>query len=227
MMPFERTAAGARGRQTIRLDERRVAILQVLAAGWWRALKSPHVDPDATDTEVPITESLRRGMRSELNESDAPWCRKMTILPGTESSSSPDVVRPDGIVDIPVFFADIRERLGEHDPHAIIECKRVSGGHANLCRLYVTEGIDRFASGKYAGNHTDGFMVGYLISGDTESAVTGINAYLTRSRRCREHLGSCQVFDAPWARSSIHGRPEPPAPIELHHAFFGFSLLPV
>ena len=223
-MPFERTVAGARGRQTIRLDERRVAILQVLAAGWEQALESPHVHPDAK--EVPITEALRRGMREALDRNEAPWCQKMTILRGAESSSRPDAPRPDGVTDIPVFFADIRERLGEHDPHAIIECKRVSGNAATLCRLYVEEGIDRFASGKYAGNHCDGFMVGYLLSGDAERVVARINGNLTRQQRDREHLGSCQVVNQPWARSSRHPRPHPSAPIDLHHAFFGFSAPP-
>lgn len=221
MIPRGLTTAGALGRRTIRIDEWRDALLRTLHGGWQRALASPEVNPDAD--EVPITEHLREGMRAELNESDADWCKKVTILPGTESRSSPDVTRPDGLTDIPVLLTDIREHLGEQDPHAIIECKRVAGDDADLCRRYVICGMDRFATGKYAGNHAEGFMAGYLLSGTTEEVVTRINRYLTNKRRQGEHLGPCRVLDTPWTRSSRHRRPEPAAPIDLHHAFLGFA----
>ncbi len=221
MIPRGLPTAGALGRRTIRIDEWREALLRTLHAGWQRALATPEVNPGAD--EVPITEHLREGMRAELNESDADWCKRVTILRGTESRSSPDVTRPDGLTDIPVLFTDIRERLGEHDPHAIIECKRVAGNDADLCRLYVVEGMNRFATGKYAGNHADGFMAGYLLSGTTEEVVTRIDRYLSREQRQDERLGPCQVLDTPWTRSSRHPRPESAAPIDLHHAFLGFA----
>ena len=221
MIPHGLATAGALGRRTIRIDEWCEALLRILHAGWQRALASPEVNPGVD--EVPITEHLREGMRAELNESDADWCKRVTILRGTESRSSPDVTRPDGLTDIPVLFTDIRERLGEHDPHAIIECKRVAGNDAALCRQYVVEGMNRFATGKYASNHADGFMAGYLLSGTTEEVVTRINRYLTRKRRQDELLDRCRVLDTPWTRSSRHPRPEPAAPIDLHHAFLGFT----
>lgn len=37
------------------------------------------------------------------------------------------------------------------------------------------EGIDRFRSGKYAGNHAAGFMVGYMLAGDATAAAQDIN----------------------------------------------------
>ena len=104
-------------------------------------------------------------MRRALKETDAAWRKKMTILPGAESLSRSDVPKPDGLTDIPVLFSDIREEYDEHDPHAIIECKRVAGHDAGLCRLYVVEGIDRFKTGQYASNHAVGFMAGYPTCG--------------------------------------------------------------
>ena len=194
------------------------AILQVVEAGWKLASTFPSAHAGAG--EVEITECLRDGMRAALEEKATDWSKKMTVLPGTESRSSPDVPKPDGRTDVPIFFSDIREEYNEHDPHAIVECKRVAGNRAELCREYVVEGVDRFVTAKYARNHAVGFMVGYLLSGDARSAVAAINAHLTRKRRQSEHLGPCLIGDQSWARSSRHARTAPADPIALHHAFF-------
>lgn len=161
-------------------------------------------------------------MREVLNQGTTDWNKKMTILRGTESLSVSSPLTPDGLTDIPIFFQDIRENLDEHDPHAIIECKRIAGNDSRLCRLYVVKGIDRFRQGKYAGNHALAFMAGYLLSGGADAAVAGINGYLSRQVREPEHLTSSTVLPEAWARSSRHPRPEPAAPIELHHAFLEF-----
>ena len=213
---------GAIGQQPIDINtERSDAILQILEEGWKKASTSPVVHSEAG--EVEITEQLRAGMRTALKTKRATWRRKMTILPGTESRSRPSRPRPDGRTDIPIFFSDIREEYDEHDPHAIVECKRVAGSRADLCREYVVEGIDRFVTGKYGGNHAVGFMAGYVLSEDAKAATAGINRHLTRKRRQPEHLGPCSAPGAPWARSSRHTRQGPRPPITLHHAFFGFS----
>lgn len=114
------------------------AIMQTVEAGWVRAQEWSDVNVDAY--EEPITERLRDGMRQALQHEDLPWSCSMVVLPGTESRSGPDVLLPDGRIDIPIL---IRSFYG-HDPHAIIECKRVAGNNARLCREYVKEGIDRF-----------------------------------------------------------------------------------
>ena len=216
---------GVLGRQFIDVgDERRAAVLRILEAGWKRAADHPEVHAGAG--EVEITERLRDGMRAALKAKAVPWRKKMTVLPGTESRSSPDAPRPDGRTDVPVFFSDVREEYDEHDPHAIVECKRVAGNRADLCRQYVVEGIDRFVTRKYAGNHADGFMAGYLLAGDAEAAVAGVNRYLSKKKRQTERLESSTVLDVPWARSSRHVRPAPAGPIALHHAFFGLRPAP-
>ena len=224
-MPATSSGRGVFGRQSIDIHrERSEAILHVVDAGWKSASASPRAHAGAG--EVEITECLRDGMRAALAESAADWSKKMTILPGTESRSSADVPKPDGRTDVPIFFSDIREEYNEHDPHAIVECKRVAGSRTGLCREYVREGVDRFATGKYARNHAVGFMVGYLLSGDAASAAACINAHLTRKRRRAEHLGPCVIAHRPWARSSRHPRAAPADPIALHHAFLGLRPAP-
>lgn len=222
MMLIPLPRSGALGQQFIDIrEERSSAILHILDAGWEMVSESPEVH--AGVDEVKITGHLRSGMRMALSAKVSPWCKKMTVLPGTESRSSTDLSKPDGLTDIPIFFQDIREEYDEHDPHAIIECKRVAGDDAKLCRLYTTNGVDRFKSGKYGSHHTVGFMAGYLTSGTTSAAVTGINAYLTRKGRCSEHLMGCNIHSVPWARTSHHRRPNSGNLFILHHAFFGLQ----
>lgn len=187
------------------------AILKVLAAGWLLARKSPHVHP-AVD-EVTLTAHLRDGMRTALLGLAPDLRAGMTILPGTESRLG-RTPRPVGLTDIPVFFTDVRQEYDEHDPHAIIECKRVAEAETDLCRLYIKEGVDRFRSGKYASRHTTGFMAGYLIGGTINGAFDRINGYLAQS----EHLVTCTILDESWTRSSSHPRLRGLAPIQLHHA---------
>ena len=216
---------GVLGRQFIDVgDERRAAVMRILEAGWKRASDHPEVHADAG--EVEITERLIHGMRAALKAKVVQWSKKMTVQRGTESSSSPDAPKPDGRLDISVFFTEIREEYDEHDPHAIVECKRIAGNRADLCRQYVVEGIDRFVTRKYAGNHADGFMAGYLLAGDAEAAVAGVNRRLSRKGRQPERLESSTILDVPWARSSRHPRPAPAGSISLHHAFFGLRPAP-
>ena len=203
--------------------ERSIAVLSILSMGWGYAMQLDMVS--ARDAEVEITECLRMGMRRALKDQIGKWAKKMTILPGAESRSSA-ALKPDGRTDIPILFQEIREVYDAHDPHAIIECKRVAGNDATLCRRYVVDGIDdRFVSGKYAGRHRVAFMAGYVLSGGVDAVVRRINRHLSNRGRAAERLGFCTVLAAAWARSSSHPRPAPP-PIELHHAFLTFPAAP-
>jgi len=136
------------------------------------------------------------------------------------------VILPDGRTDIPLAFVEIFLRTQEHDPHAIIECKRITGSDTHLCREYVVEGMDRFIQEKYGENHAIGFMVGYVLSGAPSESADGINAYLKRVSRPADRLDPSDVSDAPAAWQSLHARTRPSMPIRLHHAFLGFSGTP-
>ena len=218
-LPFD--VPVATGRQFIELaGEFAVAILLSIEEGWTLALQEP--DLDSGTREVIITERLRDGMRQALNSGKLQWGQNIVVLPGTESRSRPEVLTPDGRTDIPILFLEIFVRFGEHDPHAIIECKRIAGNDTNLCREYVVEGIDRFREGKYAGNHSMGFMIGYVIASDITTATTGINRYLTRKSRDDEHLKPSSILSEPSVRQSCHPRMQAPT-IELHHAFLTFQ----
>lgn len=195
------------------------AIQLTMIGGWRRAIEFQ--DANANANEVLLTERLRDGMRAELNSQG----RKIFIvLQGSESRSSNTVIIPDGRTDIPLLVIGVFLQYGEHDPHAIIECKRISGSDTHLCREYVVEGIDRFRSGKYAENHSLGFMVGYLLTGSAADSATGINGYLSRKSREPEHLRSSEKLADTDSWISLHARSGQSAHIMLKHVFLDFGL---
>ena len=212
-IPYE--TPPALGREFIELaPEIITVILLTLAAGWRRACGA--TDVNAESGEVLMTERLRDAMRNELKSNKNKW--NLIVLPGTESRSMSSVVLPDGRTDIPLMLIEVFLRTQEHDPHAVIECKRIAGSDTHLCREYVVEGIDRFAAGKYAENHAIGFMVGYVLSGTPAESVNGVNAYLTRVSRTPEHLEPSDASEvSTW--QSQHARPRLSMGIRLHHAF--------
>ena len=136
------------GREYIELGpDIAAAILVTLDAGWESASTLPDVTAEAG--EVAITERLRDGMRVALKTRRYPWSQNMVVLPGTESRSNASVLRPDGRTDIPIFLIEVFFGAQDHDPHAVVECKRIAAGDRRLCRAYVVEGVDRFRTGKY------------------------------------------------------------------------------
>ena len=214
--------SGTKGRQFINLrHDIATTILRTVEAGW--ALTCRSMDVKRDKGEVELTEHLRDGMRMVLDSPRFRWFRTMVVLPGTESRSHTKVVVPDGRTDIPIFWIEIFLRFREHDPHAIIECKRIAGENASLCREYIVEGIDRFRTGKYSGNHSAGFMIGYLIAGDEQRAANGINDNLDSRSRSKENLKPSDLIGESWAWISRHPR-ERTLPIELYHAFLAFTV---
>ena len=219
-IPYE--APATLGREFIELAPEVVAaILLTLVAGWQRACAFNDVNAQAG--EVLMTERLRDGMRSELNLKGHRWGKMLVVLPGTESRSNSTVVIPDGRTDIPLMLIEVFLRTQEHDPHAIIECKRIAGSDTHLCREYVVEGIDRFRTGKYGQNHALGFMVGYVLSGTAVEAADGVNAHLTRVSRKEEHLEPADICEDAPSWESQHARATPSSPVRLHHAFLGLA----
>jgi hypothetical protein len=193
-----------------------VAILKTLESGWKIAVKKTEVNTAAK--EIAITECLRDGMRVALQSGDLPWRKSMIVLPGTESKSNVAATVPDGRTDIPLMLIEVFLKWGEHDPHAIIECKRVAEGNATLVREYVTEGVDRFCSAKYGKNHSRGFMAGYVLAGSPDGVVLQLNAFFDKNHREPEHLknGIPGFWVSRHPRKNSHD-------IELHHGMLAVN----
>lgn len=217
-LPFDEPSAIGRPFISLR-GEIAAAILRTISSGWEIVLNAATVSRNSG--EVEITEQLRDGMRAALDGGSLRWRNRIIILPGTESRSRSDLAIPDGRTDIPVMLIEIFPRYGEHDPHAIIECKRVAGSASRLCNEYVQEGIGRFRTGKYGANHAAGFMIGYLVLGDCDAAVTELNRRISRIYAPEEKLSSSLIVPESWVRQSRHLRANC-STIELRHAFLPF-----
>ena len=195
-------------------------ILWTIRQGWKRARSQTEVRPGTH--EVRLTVCLRDGMVEALKARGGVRAGPgMLVSMGTETVSHTGLGVPDGRIDISIFFPAILEARNDHDPHAIIECKRIAGNDSRLCREYVREGIDRFVTGKYGGGHSVGFMAGYLESGTADLAARGINRYFDRNGRRGERLGPAAVVHAD--RSSQHSRRGAAGALDLHHAFLAFA----
>ncbi|HLF98553.1 MAG TPA: hypothetical protein VI457_15535 [Methylococcaceae bacterium] len=189
-------------------------ILRVVIEGWAIARQNPKVHPEAM--EVPMTECLREGMRQAL-VSLSSWNKTLIIAPGAESKSDPEMPIPDGRTDIPIYSWDIFSQTCEHDPHVIIECKRITESDSHLTREYIVEGMDRFRTGKYGGNHGKGFMVGYVLSGKSLPIVASINLFLDKHGRRSEHLKSSTNPGCEGTWTSRHPRAGAMKAIDLLH----------
>jgi hypothetical protein len=219
-IPFEEPTAV--GRPFVDLGrEIATAILMTIEGGWRIAVTRAEANPTAN--EVALTECLRDGMREALDRGGLPWGRSMIVAAGTESKSRTALLRPDGLTDIPLYLIEVFVSTGAHDPHAIVECKRVREGDAALSRAYVVEGIDRFRDGKYASDHRVGYMVGYALRGSPTEIVEAINAYLDGSGRSGERLTASDLIVSDELLASEHPRPSLTRPIELHHAILPFA----
>ena len=169
--------------------------------------------------ERDITGCFVEGLQEAVDEGVTSPDAEMFITYG----AAVDAV-PSGLPDISISFSDVRHMREDygpyaiHGPHANIECKRVAGRNARLCRRYVVCGVDRFRYGTYARSHSHGFMVAYLVAGKLSDAVGGINSYISDRT---ERIGGSTLL-RPWLLQSRHIRADQ-APIVLHHSFFGLG----
>jgi hypothetical protein len=108
--------------------------------------------------EVPITVMVRKSMRRLKS------ARGLTNMEIVGEHELLDVATTDqtilGRIDIVFRFA---HQFGDETAYLGVECKRVAPGNATLNTRYVTEGVARFASGKYAQGHHLGVMLGYVV----------------------------------------------------------------
>lgn len=65
-----------------------------------------------------------------------------------------------------------------------MEAKRLKEKESDLKRAYINEGINRFTSKKYP----LGCMLGYLLQGNADETVQGINSLLVKDKRQTEIL---------------------------------------
>lgn len=113
-----------------------------------------------------------------------------------------------GRVDMTLRF---RHQFGDEGAYVAVECKRVAAGDSRLNGLYITEGVSRFASGKYSRGHTWAFMLGYVIALPAGDIVDFINAKISGTygvgaelRPARHHPWSLAIRQSELSQGGGH-----------------------
>ncbi len=113
----------------------------------------------------------------------------------------------------------------ERDVYLAYECKRLNelrpDGRRSLATRYVTEGVSRFVDGQYSEKLPVGCMLGYVMDGDVEYAVSTVRERIVKLRqevalvvepRSAEAIGEATRF------CSRHHRQSSGTEIEVRHA---------
>ena len=125
--------------------------------------------------ERTITRLVRNGMRQARDEMDLAEIEiynEVALAPSDYKDPS-DL----GCVDLVLRFI---HQFSNERAYVAMECKRVADGNATLNSRYVSQGVDRFATGKYAGGHLWGFMLGYVLVMPVEGIVQFIDSRIRR-----------------------------------------------
>lgn len=144
-------------------------MLESLIPRAWRNVAQLRID--TSEHEDKITDAFVRELRTvKRKEFPAASFRvegQYQVNPATDDS---------GRVDIAVLYGGCEEL------YLAYECKWLEKPEADtLARLYMgNNGLGRFLSGKYAPEMPMGFMVGYVATGDLDSARERIQRVMTR-----------------------------------------------
>lgn len=121
--------------------------------------------------EVPITIHVKKAMRrlkKELGLSNLEITGEFELL--DPANNDPKVL---GRIDIILRFL---HQFGDEEAYLGVECKRVGNGEAALNQRYVTQGVNRFATGQYSAGHHWGMMLGYVLRLPSAALVERIDA---------------------------------------------------
>jgi hypothetical protein len=164
--------------------------------------------------EVPTTIVVRKAMRRVKR------ALGLTNLQVRGEQEIDDMATADpailGRIDITLQFL---RQFGNEDAYVAVECKRVRAGDAGLNVSYVTQGMERFASGKYAAGHAWGFMLGYVLALPVDGIVAAIDQRVRKTygeaaalAPSPAHPQALRVLENGLMQSGHH-------PIRLRHIF--------
>ena|ERR1700736_5892636 len=126
--------------------------------------------------EVPITIHLKKAvlrLKKQLGLTNLEIGGEFELL--DLSNDDPEVL---GRIDIILRFL---HQFGDEEAYLGVECKRVADGDASLNYRYVSQGVDRFATGKYGAGHHWGIMLGYVIKLPSDALVSDIDDRIRKS----------------------------------------------
>ena len=126
-----------------------------------------------------------------------------------------DIVFFPSLFDEPIYFCLEAKRLNA----------LVSGQRKSLADEYVKEGMQRFVDGKYSRHVRHGGMLGYVLDGDIDRAITNVSNCIRlhqaalRMEAPAELLRSASGPTIPTHDETRHRRPHEEIMFCLHHLF--------
>ena len=200
-----------------RFKELDVRFLERVVALWPQCLAALPTDPDEDTITIKLVEVISRD----------PEARR--LLHYLEFHYEPfgytdeEWAYSKGQIDMAVLLDRERER------YLAYECKRLNarrrGKWRSLASPYMTQGVARFVTEKYAADLPVGCMLGYVMDGNVGTARAKLRAaFLSHRERTALEWGPMddQPLDAMGRFSSGHRRVSGGATIEIRHALLPF-----
>lgn len=126
---------------------------------------------------------------SELHEAinENPLRVKWKVSSNVEQHIPKEITKEKGFADkFPRIDFKLTSFVSEYEFKYFFEAKNLKENDSSLKRRYIDTGIDNFVSEKYP----KGSLVGYLLEGEKNNTVNGINSLLTKDKRHTETLKS-------------------------------------
>ena len=180
--------------------------------------------PGPSDLEDAISDKLYSALVNAKRRSDFPF-----LIRREDLEFDTDLAKETGRKDI-VFFPSLQEQ----EVYLCLEAKRlnavISGVRRSLADEYVKEGMQRFVDGKYARFVRHGAMLGYVLDGDTDRAMTNVanNIRIRLTELRMEKNGGFQPSTVrpadPLTKETHHRRENETADFRIHHLFMAAVL---
>ncbi len=172
-------------------------ILQLVVTGW-----DDFDVPDRREHEVPVTRRFRALLRQKRT------LKKLPVAIDREVPEDDEAGEERGRIDLR-FLHGYNE-----DAYFTFECKRLNvpkgKQRKTLAPQYVSEGMMRFINAQYAGTVTQGGMIGYVMDGKGQDAITLVGGAIRRSAK------ALRMRKGPRLSASLH-RPKDGRVKETYH----------
>jgi hypothetical protein len=135
----------------------------------------PFAKPGPSDHEVPITQRFKHSLKQAKD-----FQRLPVRIEREPAEDDPLTGEELGRIDLKFLPA-----VSAHEEvYFAFECKRLNvianGTSRTLAAEYVTQGMMRFVAGQYASSVHNGGMIGYVLDGKGDEAITSVDQNVQR-----------------------------------------------
>ena len=181
----------------------------------WNRLDSPAPDEHENQTTIRLYAAMIKGKDRQ---------RHPFLIRPQDMEVDTDLAKITGQKDL-VFFP----AANDEDIYFCLEAKRlnalVSGQRKSLAHEYVKEGMQRFVDCKYSRHVHHGGMLGYVLDGEVDRAMTNVGGSIRRHHEALRmeapgemRLSSVRPDDV-HARETHHTRRNDPVLFRIQHLF--------